>query len=898
MRNRAITPFRLLSAARRWPAASRGEFVRKFAGGRGDLEAQVRAFLALDHPGTGFLTPPLPRPPGSGTAPMGGTTIGGGETPGPAEAPPALASPAGVAPPDPGSSPASWVGRRVLSRFELRRVLAKGGTGTVYEAYDEVDRIPAAVKVLDRPLGGHAARLALVRREVACLRLLRLPGVVSLHDDGIEDDRYVLAMELVAGEPFPGFAGIAPWQRLALPALALAETLARVHALGVVHGDLKPLNVLVRPDGRPVVLDLGVSGGPAIDPSRDRQGPVGATVRYMSPEHARGDPVGPPADLYALGLMVYEALSGRRAHDGRDVATLYEQRRSERAPPLRSVAPTVEPEVAAWVDALLEPDPEVRSSASEAALARVPGHVELPARVAALRARPPGSTVPRDVVEALFTGPRPFHHLPEDGAEAVLARTDGTPGAIVSELVAWIRAGLARWDGDRVAVDRPALERLRLGQMPLEPVHADASRSTSAPGSLARLHHLIATDRLEEVPVEAERLGEIEAETGRSDAAQLVLDEGVRAARMVGRQAEAERLLAHALDAALDQGTIPAFDRLLYRVAWMGAPTPRLRRIERVVRAALALNRGEHARAEETLGDAGFAPDEDPGVMRCAFRVRTRCGEGYPSARHEAIVQDVVAAVARRPGDRPDCEVDAWVGWLRYRQGRYEDAVLHLRRAAAGATRRIRRIAYLNQEASAALELFELDDAERAARESLALMSRARHPLLEARATSVLRSVAYRRARSLPPDEELVEACVGLPPVVRASLTLTEAAFSWRRGETALAARILQGTVTPDMARAHLPGYALAAGFLFAVGADASEVSPSDLVDRALEGPFPGLTVQTLGLVASRVPALVRPHAARMLADARRLPRDQRGLRREVLSVSEALAYAGVTEPA
>src|SRR5690606_19135001 len=212
-----------------------------------------------------------------------------------------------------------WVGRRVLSRYLLKRLLARGGAGTVYEADDEVARSAVAVKVLDRPIGGHGALLSHVRREVACLRLLRLPGVVQLHDDGIEDDRYVLAMDLVLGTPFPGVGGVVPWRQIAHTTLALVETMERVHAAGVVHGDLKPLNVLVGTDGRPVVLDLGVSGCPAIDVALARPGPVVASRRFMSPEHARGDPVSYAADLYPIGLMVYEALSGRRPHDTQDV---------------------------------------------------------------------------------------------------------------------------------------------------------------------------------------------------------------------------------------------------------------------------------------------------------------------------------------------------------------------------------------------------------------------------------------------------------------------------------------------------------------------------------------------------------------------------------------------------
>jgi len=896
MRDRAITAFRLLCAARRWPAASRGEFVRKFAAGRSGLEAEVSALLAADAPETGFLAPPMPRPAGGlPSSSMGLTTLG---MAGALERPRALPSPG--APPGvparPGDAPTDWVGRRLLSRFLLKGVIARGGAGTVYAADDEVARCPVAVKVLHRPIEGRASRLALVRREVACLRLLRLPGIVQLHDDGIEDDRYVLAMDLVEGLPFPGVVGVVPWRRIAHPTLALVETLARVHAVGVIHGDLKPLNVLVGPDGLPVVLDLGVSGGPAIDVARERTGPIGATVRYMSPEHARGDPVGPAADLYAIGLMVYEALSGRRPHDAQEVGDLYEQRRTVRPPPLRSVAPTVEPEVAAWVDALLDGDPGARTARSAAALAHVPGFVELPARVAALRERSPGAPVAREDLEALFTGPRRIHHLPEDAAQALLARTDATPASVIAELVAWVRAGLARWDGEGVAIDRPALERLRLGQSALRsaPGSPGSASGGASQGAAARLYQLIAAGQLDLVTTEAGSLGDAEAEIGRSEAAQQLLGEGIRAAQALGQREQAERLLIRAVDTALDQGTSSAFDRLLYRVALVGDPSTRLRRIEGILRAALALNRGEAVRAEELLSQCGAESDADAWVVRCALRVHARCGDGRPLPEHERILSEVARVVARHPGDTSLFELEAWTGWLRYRQLRYADSAGHYRAAASSAARVIRRASHLSQASGAALELFDLEGAERDAGEALRALSDARHPLLEAHATRILRSCPYRRGVPLAPDVELVRATVGLPPLLRAGLACTEAAFAWRAGDRALAVTLLAPALTAELGRAHPQVHAHVGSFLFALGELPAGASVEGLVRAAIDSHFPGLLLQSLGCIGLRAPELVRPHHALLVEQARRFPREEWPRRREVLSISESLAYAGV----
>lgn len=900
MRAKAITTFRLFCAARRWPAASREAFVRKFGAAIPGLEAEVLALLGTDAPETGFLAPPMPRPEGAGAGVPGLTTFGGsGSTgrlgssgPESTRSVPADAQGAAAGGADPAA--ASWVGRRLLSRYRLTRVLARGGAGTVYEADDEVARERVAVKVMHRPIAGRAKLLAHMRREVACLRLLRVPGVVQLHDDGIEDDRFVLAMDLVAGTPFPGIPGVVPWRRIAHATLALVETMDRIHALGVVHGDLKPINILVQADGTPVVLDLGVSGGPAIDVTGDRTGPVGATARYMSPEHARGDPVGAAADLYAIGLMVYEALSGRRPHDAQDVATLHEQRRSVRPPSLRTAAPTVEPEVAAWVDALLDGDPDARTRRAAAALAHVPGYVELPDRVAALKARDPRVPVPREDLEALFTGPRRIHHLPEDGAQSLLDRTDATPPAVIAELSAWVRAGLGRWDRDGVFVDRPALERLRLDPRGCRasPVAAWPADASAGDGAEVRLSQALASGTLEQLPAEAERFAEQVAPVGKSSAAQLALDEGVRAAQALGQQEVVERLLLRSIHVALDRGTVLAFDRLLHRIALLREPSERVRRIESLVRAALAGTRGETRSALGILASAGCEREAEIDVVSAALRIRSRCANALPSAEHEAVLSSMEETVRRFPGREQAFELTAWKAWLRYCQGLYGDAAALFRAAASTNPVPIRRASHLMQAAEAALEVYELEAAELDLAEVLAIAVVARHSLLETRAARCLRACAYRRERPDAPDLELVSAASDHSPVSRSALTWTEAAFAWRLGRVETAREILtppllslRGVLPPDL-------WALGAAFGLCVGVRLPQETAQDAVRAAMASQLPGIACQTLALLGLRSTDRLAPHREHVHALADRIPRRYWSRRREILSVDEVLAIA------
>lgn len=198
----------------------------------------------------------------------------------------------------------------IARRYELLDLLGRGGFGEVWRARDLASRDEVAVKLLDRRRIAHPVR---VRREIAALRRLRVPGVVRLLDEGMEGAWTFIVMELVAGTPFPG-GGVAGTVDILVRTARLLDVLARVHAQGVVHRDLKPGNVLVDERGRVTLLDFGIALG--VGEARITNGyDVFGTPAYLAPEQVSGEAIGPRTDLYAVGVMLFEALTDELPFD-------------------------------------------------------------------------------------------------------------------------------------------------------------------------------------------------------------------------------------------------------------------------------------------------------------------------------------------------------------------------------------------------------------------------------------------------------------------------------------------------------------------------------------------------------------------------------------------------------
>ncbi len=204
----------------------------------------------------------------------------------------------------------------VAGRYRLDRVLGHGGMGQVWEAHDEMLARRVAVKEVRWPVGiPDAERAALLERTLREARLtarLNHRGVVTIYDVVSHDGRPFIVMELLAAMSLADAVaahGALPAARVAEIGLEILSALDAAHSQGVIHRDVKPSNVLLRSGGRVVLTDFGIASSDS-DATLTTTGLLVGSPSYMSPERLRGGGIGPPADMWSLGVTLYAALNG------------------------------------------------------------------------------------------------------------------------------------------------------------------------------------------------------------------------------------------------------------------------------------------------------------------------------------------------------------------------------------------------------------------------------------------------------------------------------------------------------------------------------------------------------------------------------------------------------------
>jgi len=341
----------------------------------------------------------------------------------------------------------------LAARYRLDELIATGGMGSVYRAVDEHLGRPVAIKVLKRVLADDPMFLERFRREARAAAVVSHPNVATIFDYGERSSEPFIVMELVEGETLAeriAREGRLPWREAFAIAEQVARALAAAHASGVVHRDVKPANILMDTSGTVKVTDFGIARA-AQATTLTRPGMVLGSANYVAPEQAQANPVGPAADLYSLGCVLFEAVTGATPYQGPNAVAIATQHVSAAVPDPRERVPDLPAKAVAVLMRSLQKEAEARcpsASAMARALAAARAEGQAP--------HPDDATV---IMPAVFPSPsrtptvmlasRPSEqHTPPQGWVAPLggraarragraARRQGVPRR------AWLAAGLA-----------------------------------------------------------------------------------------------------------------------------------------------------------------------------------------------------------------------------------------------------------------------------------------------------------------------------------------------------------------------------------------------------------------------------------------------------------------------
>ncbi len=316
-------------------------------------------------------------------------------------------------------------------RYEMQQRIGRGGMADVYLARDVLlDRL-VAIKVLFPEYATDPAFVERFRREAQSAANLNHPNIVSVYDWGRSENTYFMAMEYVPGRTLAEAlhdVGQIDAMKAAEVGIEVAAALAFAHRNNVVHRDIKPGNILIGSSGQLKVADFGIARamGSAADSSLTQAGAVMGTAAYFSPEQAQGGQPDPRSDLYSLGIVLYEMVSGQPPFTGDSPLAIAYKQVHEQPTPLHELAPNVPRAFEAIVARLLTKDPDRRYPTAEAVrddLRRFRDGVPVQALAAILNEKhsdptPPSTVAPTTVIPAA-TG----DGTPIAGTTRVLPRT-------------------------------------------------------------------------------------------------------------------------------------------------------------------------------------------------------------------------------------------------------------------------------------------------------------------------------------------------------------------------------------------------------------------------------------------------------------------------------------------
>jgi eukaryotic-like serine/threonine-protein kinase len=251
----------------------------------------------------------------------------------------------------------------MAERYELEELVGTGGMSSVYRAHDRLLERDVALKVLHQQFVADTDYVERFRREARSVAQLSHPNIVTVIDRGEQDGRQFIVFEYIDGENLKALVereGPLPEQDAVRLALQIARALGFAHDNGLVHRDVKPQNVLLNGDGQAKVTDFGIARSLDVKGGLTQTGTVMGTSDYIAPEQARGSRVDAQSDIYSLGAVLYELLTGEVPFPGDNFVAVAMRHINEPPPSVRERRPDVSPRLDALIRRAMAKEPRDR----------------------------------------------------------------------------------------------------------------------------------------------------------------------------------------------------------------------------------------------------------------------------------------------------------------------------------------------------------------------------------------------------------------------------------------------------------------------------------------------------------------------------------------------------------
>jgi serine/threonine-protein kinase len=255
-----------------------------------------------------------------------------------------------------------------IGKYTLGDEISRGGMGIVYHGMDEDLKRPLAVKMLPREFFANQEQKDRFLLEARIIAKLDHPNIMRVYSIEYAEETVWIVMELLHGKLLSSLIrekGGIPHQECARILVQLSKALSYAHSKGIIHRDIKPGNVMINPEGVVKLMDFGIARDEEADMNLTQAGTIMGTPKYMSPEQFTGDEIDNRSDIYSLGVMAYEMLTGSVPFEGKTIAQIAYKHIHEPLPPLRKKVPAISPELERFVVKSLEKKKAARLASLE-----------------------------------------------------------------------------------------------------------------------------------------------------------------------------------------------------------------------------------------------------------------------------------------------------------------------------------------------------------------------------------------------------------------------------------------------------------------------------------------------------------------------------------------------------